>query len=91
VWLHYKDTPTHPKRYQVLGVSNHTETDEQLITYKALYGEQLLWTRSLSMWNETVTVSSPWPDGAPATRHRFLQSKVSSVSVLSQSKSCTLL
>lgn len=41
--------------YRVLGVARHSETLEQLVVYRALYGERGLWVRPLSMWNETVT------------------------------------
>ena len=40
--------------YEVIGVGLHTETLEELVFYKALYGEGKLWARPLSMWNETV-------------------------------------
>ena len=40
--------------YEVLGVARHSETGEQLVVYRPLYGERGLWVRPLSMWNETV-------------------------------------
>ncbi|MBE6718347.1 MAG: DUF1653 domain-containing protein [Ruminococcaceae bacterium] len=40
--------------YEVLGVAKHSETCEQMVVYRALYGECELWVRPLSMWNETV-------------------------------------
>ena len=40
--------------YEVLCVATHTETQEKLVIYKALYGDGGLWARPLSMWNETV-------------------------------------
>ena len=40
--------------YQVLGVARHSETMEELVVYRALYGERGLWVRPASMWNETV-------------------------------------
>ena len=42
------------KDYEVLGVARHSETGEQLVVYRPLYGERGLWVRPLSMWNETV-------------------------------------
>jgi hypothetical protein len=42
------------KEYQVLGVARHSETMEELVVYRALYGEGGLWVRPASMWNETV-------------------------------------
>lgn len=40
--------------YQVIGVARHSETLELMVVYRALYGEQGLWVRPASMWNEMV-------------------------------------
>ena len=40
--------------YEVLGVATHSETMEPMVVYRALYGEQGLWVRPASMWNEIV-------------------------------------
>lgn len=42
------------KEYEVLGVARHSETDEELVVYRALYGDFGLWVRPVSMWNEAV-------------------------------------
>lgn len=42
------------KEYEVLGVARHSETQEELVVYRALYGDFSLWVRPVSMWNETV-------------------------------------
>lgn len=42
------------KEYEVLGVARHSETDEELVVYRALYGDFGLWVRPVRMWNETV-------------------------------------
>lgn len=42
------------KEYEVLGVARHSETKEELVVYRALYGNFGLWVRPVSMWNETV-------------------------------------
>lgn len=42
------------KEYEVLGVARHSETEEGLVVYRALYGDFGLWVRPVSMWNETV-------------------------------------
>lgn len=42
------------KEYKVLGVARHSETEEELVVYRALYGDFSLWVRPVSMWNETV-------------------------------------
>ena len=40
--------------YEVIGVARHSETEEPMVVYRALYGEGGLWVRSADMWNETV-------------------------------------
>ncbi len=40
--------------YEVLGIAKNSETLEETVVYKALYGEGGLWIRPASMWNETV-------------------------------------
>jgi len=40
--------------YRVLHTAFHSETLEQYIVYQALYGEQKVWIRPLSMWDETI-------------------------------------
>lgn len=42
------------KEYEVLGVARHSETEEELVVYRALHGDFGLWVRPVSMWNETV-------------------------------------
>lgn len=40
--------------YELLFVARHSETLEEMVVYRALYGERGLWVRPVSMWNETV-------------------------------------
>lgn len=42
------------KEYEVLGVAKHSETLEDMVVYRALYGECGLWVRPAKMWTETV-------------------------------------
>ena len=42
--------------YEVLGMAKHSETLEDMVVYRALYGDGLTWVRPASMWNEVVTV-----------------------------------
>lgn len=41
--------------YEVVGTARHSETMEELVVYRALYGEGGLWVRPAHMWAETVT------------------------------------
>lgn len=40
--------------YEVVALAHHSETMEDMVVYKALYGECEYWVRPASMWNETV-------------------------------------
>ena len=40
--------------YEVIGIAHHSETMEELVVYRTLYGEQGLWVRPAAMWTETV-------------------------------------
>ena len=40
--------------YEVIALAKHSETQEALVVYRALYGEKQVWVRPASMWNETV-------------------------------------
>ena len=40
--------------YKLLYVAKHSETLEPMVVYQALYGEQGIWVRPASMWNEHV-------------------------------------
>ena len=41
--------------YEVVAIAKHSETLEEMVVYKALYGDGGYWVRPASMWNETVT------------------------------------
>ena len=40
--------------YEVLYLAKHSETQEEMVVYKALYGEGGVWVRPASMWNEEI-------------------------------------
>lgn len=40
--------------YEVLFLAKHFETGEEMVVYRALYGERGIWVRPASMWLETV-------------------------------------
>jgi hypothetical protein len=40
--------------YEVLYIAKHSETQEELVVYRALYGAGEVWVRPKSMWNEQV-------------------------------------
>ena len=42
------------KEYQVLSIARHSETQEPMVVYQALYGERGVWVRPAAMWGEQV-------------------------------------
>ena len=50
-YRHYKG-----QDYEVLGVARHSETEEEFVVYRALYGECRLWIRPLGMFEELVYI-----------------------------------
>lgn len=56
--------------YEVLGVAKHSETQEELVVYKALYGEKELWVRPVKMFTEEVE-----KDNYKGPRFKFIKSK----------------
>ena len=40
--------------YEVLYLAKHSETEEEMVVYRALYGKQDVWVRPAAMWNELV-------------------------------------
>ncbi len=51
-YRHYKG-----KEYWVEGMATHSETLEDMVIYRALYGDGGTWVRPASMWNEEVHVN----------------------------------
>jgi hypothetical protein len=51
-YRHYKG-----KEYEVTGVGTHTESEEKMVIYKALYAPYETWLRPYDMFFETVEVN----------------------------------
>ncbi len=54
--------------YQVIGTASHSETLEDMVVYRALYGEHGLWVRPAAMWNEIVD-----KDGYHGPRFQYVE------------------
>ena len=67
LYRHYKGP-----QYRVFGVARHSENEEEVVVYQALYGEFGLWVRPLSMFCETVLV-----DGVQIARFALLTAESS--------------
>ncbi len=61
-YKHYKGN-----EYEVIGVAKHSESMEELVVYRALYGEEQLWVRPLGMFEEEVEV-----DGQKVPRFKYI-------------------
>ena len=64
VYRHYKGN-----LYKALYVATHTETEEPLAVYQALYGEYGIWARPLAMFLDDVTL----PDGSVVQRFTLVE------------------
>ena len=51
IYKHYKGN-----LYEVLTTARHSETEEWMVVYKALYGEEGMWVRPYEMFVERVEV-----------------------------------
>ena len=62
VYRHYKGN-----QYEVIGFAKHSETLEDIVIYRALYGEYGTWVRPLSMWDNQLEV-----DGNTVKRFEYI-------------------
>ena len=53
--------------YEVLFIAHHSESLEDMVVYRALYGDGDVWVRPASMWNETVS-----RDGVTVKRFEYI-------------------
>lgn len=65
IYEHYKGD-----KYEVIGLARHSETEEELVVYRALYGDHGLWVRPYQMFVERVTI-----DGEQVPRFSYLNQK----------------
>ena len=55
-------------KYQVVGIAKDSETLEDVVVYKALYGEEELWVRPLSNFLEEIEV-----EGKKVKRFEYIE------------------
>ena len=68
IYRHYKGN-----QYKVIGFAKHSETLEDMVIYKALYGEHGTWVRPLSMWDNQIEI-----DGETVKRFEYVSDNVGS-------------
>ncbi|MDE1832962.1 MAG: DUF1653 domain-containing protein [Candidatus Micrarchaeota archaeon] len=61
-YRHYKS-----KEYRVIGLAKHSETLEELVIYKALYGRGQIWARPKRMFSQSVSA-----EGKRVPRFRYV-------------------
>lgn len=64
IYRHFKGN-----EYEVLFTAKNSETTEEMVVYRALYGDGDIWVRPASMWDEEVE-----RDGVKYKRFEFLRS-----------------
>lgn len=52
IYQHYKG-----QYYELFGIAKHTETLEEVVVYRALYGSMELWIRPLKVFTEQLDVN----------------------------------
>lgn len=70
IYKHYKG-----QCYEVIGIAKHSETEETLVVYKALYEtdfpHDMLWVRPLAMFKESVIM-----EGRSVPRFQYLSTSL---------------
>ena len=69
VYRHYKGA-----LYRVLHVAQHSDSQEKLVVYEALYGQGKVWARPLDAFSESVII-----DGRAVCRFEYLHANAGAV------------
>lgn len=62
--------------YQIIDIAKHTESGEELVIYRALYGDCKIYARPLSMFIEKVPEGKENPTGQEYRFAKFIASSV---------------
>jgi len=72
LYEHYKGL-----KYEVIGGCRHSETLEELVVYKALYGDYRMWVRPLEMFNGTIEIN-----GKETKRFKFIETLLDTAPII---------
>ena len=67
IYRHFKG-----QLYEVTDVATHSESLEQLVVYRPLYGQSKLWVRPIEMFEEEIIV-----EGKEVKRFAFVEKSTS--------------
>ena len=63
LYEHYKGL-----KYEVIGICRHSETLEEFIVYRALYGDYRMWVRPIKMFTSAIEIN-----GTTQQRFKFIE------------------
>ena len=67
IWRHFKN-----KLYKIIAIAQHTESDEQLVVYQAMYGDEGIYARPLDMFMSEVD-RDKYPDVEQQYRFELIE------------------
>ncbi len=67
IWCHFKN-----KLYKIVAIAQHTESDEQLVVYQAMYGDEGIYARPLNMFMSEVD-RDKYPDVEQQYRFELIE------------------
>ena len=67
IWRHFEN-----KLYKIVAIAQHTETDEQLVVYQAMYGDEGIYARPLDMFMSEVD-RDKYPDVEQQYRFELIE------------------
>ncbi len=67
IWRHFKN-----KLYKIVAIAQHTESDEQLVVYQAMYGDEGIYARPLDMFMSEVD-REKYPDVEQQYRFELIE------------------
>ena len=63
IYKHFKG-----QLYEVIDVARHSETEEEYVVYRTLYGDRSTWVRPLAMFSEMIE-----HEGQTSKRFEFVE------------------